>query len=79
MQLYTAKMKHLVNSTEHIVRLLRELSWQFDKESILYIFDTREFYMNGTSNQLIEGLQNAMQLRGEEIMMNRKYEFELVE
>ena len=64
MQLYTAKMKHLVNSTENIVKRLRALSWQIDKEPILYKFDIKEFYMNGTADQLIQGLCEAMRMFG---------------
>ena len=61
---YTLQMELLVNSTENMVRRLKKLSCHIEKDSVLYKFGITEFYMNGTAEQLKEGVQKAMQILG---------------
>jgi len=70
MQKYTAKMKHLVNSTENMVNRLGCLDKEIDDDTVLYKFDIKEFYMNGTSEELIKGIEMAMEILGPKIEMD---------
>jgi len=70
MQKYTAKMNHLVNSTENMVNRLGRFDKEINEDSVLYKFDIKEFYMNGTSEELIKGIEMAMEILGPKIEMD---------